>query len=254
MRKWIALAAVVGAFVGGMAWGQDDGGDPEPDLLDMETRLAQVKREVKIISFETAMAKVPALIERERGYEQVLSRIADSIKRGEGDLNALLEKGRRIKLDALKDLNRILKLHKGKHAGLSETEVWARLTNARFEEVEFDDEWLVNILDWVEDHAEINIEVDARVYKFDTVTFDFEKTSARAMLQMMGDALSFTWLVRGDTLYVFRERHEILFGGEWIRSRKSAWRARRKALEAAAKEAERRALAGEGGATGEGGR
>jgi len=58
----------------------------------------------------------------------------------------------------------------------------------------------------------------------------------------MGDNLLFTWLVRGDTLYVFRERHEILFGGEWIRKKKAAWKARKKALDAAAKEAERRAL------------
>jgi hypothetical protein len=62
------------------------------------------------------------------------------------------------------------------------------------------------------------------------------------MLQIMGDLLYFQWVVRGDTLYVYRERHEVLFGGEWIRRKKAAWKARKDALEEARKEAERRAL------------
>ena len=66
MRNWIALGAILGAFAGGMAWGQGEEGEPEIDLLDLETRLSQVKREVKIISFETAMARVPGLVEREK--------------------------------------------------------------------------------------------------------------------------------------------------------------------------------------------
>jgi hypothetical protein len=94
----------------------------------------------------------------------------------------------------------------------------------------------------LEDKVGINIEVDARVYKYDTVTFDFDRTSARAMLQMMADNLLFKWVVRGDTLYVYKERNEILFGGEWIRRKKAAWKARQDALEAARKEAERKAL------------
>ena len=103
----------------------------------------------------------------------------------------------------------------------------------------YEDEWLVNILDDLEESCKINIEIDARIYKFDTVTFDFEKTSARAMLQMMGDALLFKWMVRGDTLYVYKERHEVLFGGEWLRKKKAAFHARKKALEEAMKEAEK---------------
>ncbi|MHC5052800.1 MAG: hypothetical protein ACYTGK_19600, partial [Planctomycetota bacterium] len=109
-------------------------------------------------------------------------------------------------------------------------------------DIHYNNEWLVNILDDLEDAAQINIEVDARVYKFDSVTFDFDKTSARAMLQMMGDVLLFEWIVRGDTLYVYKERHEDLFGGEWIKQKKAAWKARRKALAEAEKEAEAEAM------------
>ena len=76
------------------------------------------------------------------------------------------------------------------------------------------------------------IEMDARVYKFDSVTFDFESTSARAMLQMMADELLYKWIVRGDTLYVYKERNEVLFGQKWLRNKKRAERARKKAREA----------------------
>ena len=243
MTKWMPIALISAAFAAGLAWGgPDEEEDTEPDLLDLETRLSQVRREVKIISFETAMQRVPALITREKQYTKLLAEIEDLATRDPAKLKPLIERGRQLKLDALKDLNQILKLHQGKHVGLTEEQVWTRLADARFEDVSYNEEWLVNILDDLEDQVGINIEVDARIYKFDTVTFDFDKTSARAMLQIMGDNLLFTWLVRGDTLYVFRERHEILFGGEWIRKKKAAWKARKKALEAAAKEAERRAL------------
>ena len=80
----------------------------------------------------------------------------------------------------------------------------------------------------------------ARVYKFDSVTFSFESTSARAMLQMMGDELLYTWVVRGDTLYVFKERNEVLFGKAWVRAKKKAERARAKAEKAAKKRREGR--------------
>lgn len=243
MRKWMPVALILAAFAAGMAWGGPDEEEAaEPDLLDLETRLDQVRREVKIISFDTGMKRVPALITREKQYTRLLGEIEDLATRDPAKLKPLLEQGRELKLAALKDLNEILRLHRGQHVGLTEEEVWTRLANARFEGVSYNEEWLVNILDDIEEKVGINIEVDARVYKFDTVTFDFDKTSARAMLQIMGDNLLFTWLVRGDTLYVFRERHEILFGGEWIRKKKAAWRARKKALDAAAKEAERRAL------------
>ena len=244
MRIGIATTLVLAALAAGFAWGGpgDDDGDREIDLLDLETRLAQVRREVKIISFDTAMKRVPALVEREKRYAKLLAEIDDQAKRGGEGLTGLLEQGRQLKLDTLEDLNEILRLHRGEHVGLSETEVWDRLASARFEGVDYNEEWLVNIFDDLEDQVRINIEVDARIYKFDTVTFDFEKTSARAMLQIMGDSLLFDWMVRGDTLYIFRERHEILFGGEWIRKKKAAWRARKKALEAAEAEARRRAL------------
>ena len=100
----------------------------------------------------------------------------------------------------------------------------------------------MNILDDLEERCKINVEVDARIYKFDTVSINFDKTSARAMLQILGDQLLFNWLVRGDTLYVYKERHEVLFGGEWIRKKKAAWKARKEALKKAAEEAQRRAL------------
>ena len=45
-------------------------------------------------------------------------------------------------------------------------------------------------------------------------------------------------------MYVYKERHEILFGGEWLRQKKAAWRARKDALDKAAKEAEKEALEG----------
>ena len=115
-------------------------------------------------------------------------------------------------------------------------------SDARWSDVVYEQAWLVNILDDIEEAANVNIELDARIYKFDTVSFSFDKTSARAMLQMMGDTLLFRWIVRGDTIYVYKERHEILFGGKWLRQQKKAWRTRKKAIEEAAKEAERKAL------------
>jgi len=238
VSKLIPCLLVGAAFVVGLAHGQEDEGAGENDL---EVRLANVRREVKIIDLDTAITRVPALVQREIEYHALLEQMASENAAGK-DITPLLTKGREMKLAALKDLNEILKLHRGKFTGLKEEEVWERLKNTRFRDVQYRDEWLVNILDDLEEKCQINIEVDARVYKFDTVSFDFEKTSARAMLQMMGDQLLFHWIVRGDTLYVYKERHETLFGGEWIRQKKAAWRARKKALEEAAKEAERKAL------------
>ena len=101
---------------------------------------------------------------------------------------------------------------------------------------------LVNILDDMEERVGINIEVDARVYKFDTMSLEFDRTSARAMLTMMGESLLFNWIVRGDTLYVYKERHEVLFGKEWLRQKRAAWKARQQALIEAAKAAEKAAM------------
>jgi hypothetical protein len=239
VRKAAACALIAGAFAAGLAWGQDE--EKSAEKADLEARLAEVRREVKIIDLDTSLAKVPGIVEREMAYQEVAQQIHRDERAGK-DIQALLEKGRTLKLASLKDLNDILKLHRGQHVGITEEEVWARLRNARFEDFHCSNEWLVNILDDLEESAQINIEVDARVYKFDSVTFNFDKTSARAMLQMMGDVLLFEWVVRGDTLYVYKERHEELFGGEWIKQKKAAWAARRKALAEAEKEAEAEAM------------
>jgi hypothetical protein len=224
-------------------WGEEEedkggrGDLADVALQDLAERMGKVRREIKLIDFDESIALVPGLGVREREYEALLKE-AGTAK----EAAPLLAKARDLKLAQLEDANRILKLHRGKSVGLTEAQVWERLANARFRGVHFREEWLVNILDSIEEEVGINIELDARIYKFDTVTFDFDKTSARAMLQMMGDILLFEWVVRGDTLYVYKERNEILFGGDWIRKKKAAWKARQDALEEARKEAERRAL------------
>lgn len=243
MRKWIALALIPAAFAGGYAWAQGAGSN-EPER-DIDAKLANVRREVKVINLQATLPRLPALLARERDYTALVQQISRVAQEG-GDLKPHLEQARVLKQAALDDLNDILKLHRGKHTGNSEEEVWRRLRDAQFEGVHYNEEWLVNILDDLEDAVGINIEIDARVYKFDTVTFDFERTSALAMLQMMADALLFKWVVRGDTLYVYKERHEVLFGGEWLAEKRAAWKARKEALEKARKEAERRALEGGG--------
>jgi hypothetical protein len=240
VRKALALLLVTTAFFGGLVRGQDSGGDgdiADAALQDLAERLTKVRREIKIIDFDESIALVPGLVAREREYEALLKEA-----QGGKEMKPLLAKARDLKLAQLEDANRILKLHRGEHVGQTDEQVWERLANTRFRGIHFREEWLVNILDLLEKEVGINIEVDARVYKYDTVTFDFDRTSARAMLQIMGDNLLFKWVVRGDTLYVYRERNEILFGGEWIRRKKAAWKVRHDALEAARKEAERKAL------------
>ena len=246
MRKALWLLLLVAAASGGFVWGQggaeDHGGDlADLGLEELAQRLARVRREIKIFNFDESIALVPGLVARETEYGELLDRADEELANGK-DIHPLLLQARTLKLQQLADANTILKLHRGKHVGLTEEQVWERLASKRFRDLQFREEWLVNILDFLEEQVGINIELDARVYKFDTVTFDFEKTSARAMLQMMGDALTFKWVVRGDTLYVYRERNEILFGGEWLARKRAAWKARKDALEAARKEAERRAL------------
>ncbi|MHC4959466.1 MAG: hypothetical protein ACYTGN_13960 [Planctomycetota bacterium] len=230
-----AAALVLAAFAAGVALGQDDKGD-------LQERLAQVRREVKVIDLDDSLARLPAFLEREKHYSATVR----ELKKAGGDGKAVIAKLRDIKLKTLADLNLILRKHKSEHCGIEEGEVWERLRNARFRNVSYDNAWLVNILDDLEERCQINIELDARIYKFDSVSFDFDKTSARAMLQIMGDTLLFNWIVRGDTLYVYKERHEVLFGGEWIRRKKAAFKARQAALEKARKEAERKALEGDG--------
>jgi very-short-patch-repair endonuclease len=246
LRKVAKLLLLAAALLGGYVWGQDaapdgkegGGGDlADTSLQDLAERLTKVRREIKIIDLDESLGLVPGLVARENEYAALLAQMRDA-----KDVQPLLVKARELKLAQLEDANRILKLHRGKHTGLTEEQVWERLTDARFQGIHFREEWLVNILDFLEDEVGINVELDARVYKFDTVTFDFDKTSARAMLQMMGDILLFKFVVRGDTLYVFKERNEVLFGGEWIQKKKAAWKARKDALEEARKEAEKKAL------------
>ncbi len=238
MRKGLLVMA---ALLGGFVWGQEpeeEGNLADVALEDLASRMAKVRREIKIIDFDESLGLVPGIVAREREYEAILK---DAQAKGT-EIQPLLARARDLKLAQLADLNRILKLHRGENVDLGEKEVWERLSNARFRDVHFREEWLVNILDHLEEQVGINIEMDARIYKFDTVTFDFDRTSARAMLQMMGDVLLFKWVIRGDTLYVYKERNETLFGGDWIRKKKAAWKARQEALEAARKEAERKAL------------
>lgn len=234
----IAATLLLAAFFTGFA----TGGEGDAPVVkkrktdDIDERLAGVKREVKVIDLDTALIEVDAVLAREHEHSALVAKMA-AAKAAGGEVRPLLEKGFALKREQLQALNRILKLHDSKFRGLTEQQVWDRLNDARFVDVHYRDEWLVNILDDLEEAVGINIEIDARVYKFNTVSFDFEKTSARAMLQMMADALVFKWIVRGDTLYVYRERNEVLFGPEWKRQQKRAKRAREKALREAEKEA-----------------
>jgi very-short-patch-repair endonuclease len=249
LRKALILLLLGAVGFGGFVWGQEQsegegpqGGDAGEVALDsLAERMGKVRREIKIIDLDETLGLVPGIAAREQEYEALLKQMREERAAGK-DITALLDKAKDLKSAQLEEANRILKLHRGPHVGLTEEQVWERLANARFSDVHFREEWLVNILDFLEEQSGVNVELDARVYKYDTVTFDFDKTSARAMLQMMGDLLYFKWIVRDDTLYVFRERNEIVFGGDWIRRKKAAWKARKDALEAARKEAERRAL------------
>ncbi len=240
---------VLAGFLAGLAWGQD--GDAKPDKkrtrMSEETRakLAEVRREVKQIDLSDALKLVPGIFKRENRHFELVGEMKKSQDAG-GDITELLKQGRDLKRAALKDYNRVLKKHKSKYVGISEAEVYKRLRAARFEDVSYEDEWLVNILDDLEDSCRINIELDARIYKFNTATFEFEKTTARAMLQMMADALLFKWVIRGDTLYVYKERNEILFGAAWRKQQRAIKKARRAALKQAKKEAEKEAREGKG--------
>jgi hypothetical protein len=229
-RRIGAALLVGGALFAGYAAGQ---GKPS-----VEERLKQVRREVKIIDLERSIPAVEGLVAREKTYAKLLDRMAQTARNTPERMPKDLDEARDLKLAALDDLNRILKVHRGKYTGLSEKEIYKRL-ETRFTGVRYEEEWLVNILDDLEEACKINIEVDARVYKFDLVSFNFESTSARAMLQMMADELIFNWIVRGDTLYVYKERNEVLFGQAWYRNKKRAERARAKA-EKRAREAQRK--------------
>jgi len=224
---WVVCAA---AAVGGFAVAQDDPSkltkeERDAKRAELKERAKGVRREVKQLDLAEAMAQVPALVAREKEYDAILA----SIAAGKGDPLPLYQQARALKLQALEDQNRILKKHRSSFCGIDEATVRKRLEEAKFEGVRFEDEFLVNILDWIEENAQVNVELDARVYKFDTVTFAFDRTTARSMLQTMGDNLQFGWIIRGDTLYVYKERMEVLFDEEWLRKQKAAWKARQKA-------------------------
>lgn len=227
-QGWLKAAAIlIAAFLAGLALG----GDGEKKKLSPEERAAiqaaarekmkQVRREVKQLDLYDAVAKVPSIVAREKEYRALLDRIATT----PAD-ETLLRQAYQMKVAALADLNEILKVHRGAHVGIAEEEVRRRLETARFEGIRYEQEWLVNILDDLEDAVRINVELDARVYKFDRVTFNFERTTALAMLQTMADNLQFRYIIRGDTLYVYKERYEVLFDDEWLRQKKAAWKAR----------------------------
>ena len=224
--RFAAGIALAGALLAGFAVGQGQS--------DIEARLKKVRREVKIIDLKESIPAVEGLVAREKKYEELLDRMDQAARNLPETMPKLLGEARDLKLAALADLNQVLKLHRGKYTGLKEAEIYERL-KTRFTGVRYRDEWLVNILDDLEAACHINIEMDARVYKFDYVSFDFESTSARAMLQMMADELLFKWVVRGDTLYVFKERNEVLFGQSWYRNKKRAERERAKAEKEARK-------------------
>jgi hypothetical protein len=244
----MAVAAVTAALTAGLAVGQGKPKltDEEKARLELEARLKlkKVRREVKQLDYDETMARVPQLIARETEYLALVEQMQEAATGGKGDITEMLKKGRSMKIAALKDLNEILKLHRGKHAGIEEKLVRERLAQTRLDAVNYEEEWLVNILDDLEEAMQVNLELDARVYKFDVVSFDFPKTTAKAMLQTMADALLFKWAIRGDTLYVYKERHEVLFDADWLAQKRAAWKARKKAREAAARAAEKRAAEG----------
>ncbi len=237
------LLLAAGCLAAGLAFG-GDGPTEEQKAKDAAAaaKLRLVRREVKQLDFDATLARLPAFIAREQEYMALVERIKEAASGDGADLRQLLESAREMKLRALPELNEILMCHRGPSAGLEEAEVRRRLDEAVFTAVGYADEWLVNILDDLEANVGINIELDARVYKFDTVSFRFERTSASAMLQTMADNLQFKWLIRGDTLYVYREMNEILFDDEWLAQKRAVWQAKqdvKKAAEAAALEKEK---------------
>ncbi len=246
--RLLAVAAVTAALTAGLAVGQG-----RPKLTDEEkarrqaeanAKLKKVRRAVKQLDYDETMARVPQLIAREKEYLALVEQIQKAATGGKAEIIEMLKKGRSMKIAALKDLNEILDLHRGKYAGIEEKQVRERLRQTRLEEVDYDEEWLVNILDDLEEAMQVNIELDARIYKFDVVSFDFPRTTAKAMLQTMADNLLFKYVIRGDTLYVYKERHEVLFDAEWLAQKRAAWKARKKAREEAARAAEKRANEG----------
>ncbi|MGH7163034.1 MAG: hypothetical protein ACREID_06095 [Planctomycetota bacterium] len=241
--KHIGMAAIAAAaLAAGLALGQETEkpSEEERERRHAETleKLKLVRREVKTIDLDATIPRVAAMVAREQEYRALVARIREAATGGEEGVPQLLEQGRTMKLQALAELNDILVLHRGPHAGIEEDEVRRRLETTRLTGVRYRDEWLVNILDDLEAEAKVNIELDARVYKFDVVTFDFEKTTCLAMLQTMADNLLFKWIVRGDTLYVYQERNEVLFDDEWLAKKKAAWKARQDAAARAERDAE----------------
>ncbi len=244
MKRTTGILIVAAALLAGLAAGQDGGRRKKPSKEEMarlqaeaDAKLKKVRRVVKRLNYDDTLNLVPKLEARETEYLAIVRQIHDGATAG-GDVTKLFEQGYQMKLAALQDLSRILLLHRGKYAGIEEEDVWKRLNETRLDEVDYEEEWLVNILDDLEESMQVNIEMDARIYKFDVVSFTFTRTTARAMLQTMADTLLFKWIVRGDTLYVYKERHEELFNEAWLAKKRAAWKARKKARQDAAKRAD----------------
>ena len=87
---------------------------------EADAKLRKVRREVKQLDYDDTMARVPQLIAREQEYLALVEQIQEAAAGGKGDILEMLKKGRTMKIAALKDLNEILKLHRGKYAGIEE--------------------------------------------------------------------------------------------------------------------------------------
>jgi hypothetical protein len=243
VKRTIGILIVAASLLAGLATGQD-GRKPKPSKEELarlqaeaDEKYKKVRRVVKRLDYDKTLKLVPKLEARETEYLALVRQIHDGATGG-SDVTSLLEKAYQMKLKAFQDLSRILLLHRGKYAGIDEEQVLTRLNGTRLEDVDYEEEWLVNILDDLEESMQVNIEIDARIYKFDVVSFTFTKTTARAMLQTMADSLLFKWIVRGDTLYIYKERHEDLFNAAWLAKKRAAWKARKKTRQDAAKRAD----------------
>ena len=220
------LAAVALGALRAPAWSQER----RPTKEEREKRKAElrelqktVRREVKQIDFEKTLAAIPTLVAREKVYMALVKTLVDTATGGQGDVKKLLLQGRTLKLATLGDLNLHLKLHRGKFVDIEEAQVRRRLSETLLDGVKYDEEWLVNILDDFEAAVQVNVEVDARVYKFDVLTYDFPKMTADTFLRSAADLLEFKYVVRGDTVYVYKEMYEVLFDETWLKEKRAAW-------------------------------
>ena len=123
MRKATVSALILAAFAAGIAWGGDekDGKEDDEAKESLQERLEKVRREVKVIELDSAMQRVPGIVQREQEYLKLVELMQADATRGK-DITPLIEKGRAMKLAALGEINEILRKHKGKFAGVNEAE------------------------------------------------------------------------------------------------------------------------------------